>query len=53
LRRSVRHFLYRPGASAVIGYVAEGQPRAYPTALLDGHELVNDEALGKPFTVGW
>ena len=37
----------------VIGYVAEGQPRAYPTALLDGHELVNDEAMGKPFTVGW
>lgn len=37
----------------VIGYVAEGQPRAYPTALLDRHELVNDVMSGKPFTVGW
>jgi hypothetical protein len=31
----------------------EGQPRAYPTALLDQHELVNDEFLGKPVSVGW
>lgn len=37
----------------VIGYVAAGQPRAYPTALLDRHEVVNETANGKPFTVGW
>ena len=37
----------------VIGYVAEGQARAYPTALMDRHEIVNDQANGKPFTVGW
>lgn len=37
----------------VIGYVAGGQPRAYPTALLDRHEVVNETANGKPFTVGW
>ncbi len=37
----------------VIGYVAAGQPRAYPTGLLDRHEVVNETANGKPFTVGW
>lgn len=37
----------------VIGYVAGGTARAYPTALLDRHEVVNEEANGKPFTVGW
>jgi len=37
----------------VIGYVAGGQPRAYPTGLLDRHEVVNETANGKPFTVGW
>lgn len=37
----------------VIGYVWQGQPRAYPTALLDRHEVVNDQGSGKPFTVGW
>ena len=37
----------------VIGYVMEGEPRAYPTALLDRHEVVNDEFKGKPVTVGW
>ncbi len=37
----------------VIGYVESGEARAYPTALLDGHELVNDEIQGKPVTVGW
>lgn len=39
----------------VIGYVVDGRPRAYPTALLDRHEIVNDETpgRGKPFTVGW
>ena len=37
----------------VIGYVMEGEARAYPTALLDRHEVVNDEFKGKPVTVGW
>lgn len=42
-----------PDEIMVIGYVAGGQARAYPTALLDRHEVVNEEANGKPFTVGW
>lgn len=37
----------------VIGYVMEGEARAYPTALLNRHEVVNDEFKGKPVTVGW
>ena len=37
----------------VIGYVVNGEARAYPTALLDHHELVNDHVGGKPVTVGW
>ncbi len=37
----------------VIGYMMEGEPRAYPTALLDQHEIVNDEFKGKPVSVGW
>ncbi len=37
----------------VIGYVENGEPRAYPVALLDHHELVNDIIGGKPITVGW
>jgi len=38
----------------VIGYVAEnGEARAYPTGLLDRHELVNDTAGEEHFTVGW
>jgi len=37
----------------VIGYVVDGEARAYPTALLDRHELVNDKVGGKPVTVGW
>ncbi len=37
----------------VIGYVVGGEARAYPTALLDQHELVNDRIGGKPVTVGW
>jgi hypothetical protein len=41
------------GDIMVVGYMMEGQPRAYPTALLDQHELVNDEFLGKPVSVGW
>lgn len=37
----------------VIGYLENGIARAYPTALLDHHELVNDDFKGKPVTVGW
>ena len=37
----------------VIGYEVGGDYRAYPTALLDEHELVNDLIGGKPLTVGW
>ena len=41
------------GDIMVVGYVMGGEPRAYPTALLDRHELVNDEFTGKPVSVGW
>lgn len=37
----------------VIGYMQDDEPRAYPTALLDRHEIVNDEFKGKPVSVGW
>ena len=37
----------------VIGYVENGEARAYPVGLLDRHELVNDRIGGKPVTVGW
>lgn len=42
-----------PGEIRVIGYVSRGVARAYPVALLDHHEVVNDRIRGKPFTVGW
>ena len=51
---------YRPGEKpkttdeiVVIGYEVSGDARAYPAALLDRHELVNDLVGGKPVTVGW
>ena len=37
----------------VIGFADGDDARAYPTALLDSHELVNDRVGGKPVTVGW
>ncbi len=37
----------------VIGYSYGDDARAYPAALLDRHELVNDMIGGKPVTVGW
>ncbi|MCH8252506.1 MAG: DUF3179 domain-containing protein [Planctomycetes bacterium] len=37
----------------VIGFEHNGDARAYPVALLDHHELVNDTVGGKPVTVGW
>ncbi len=51
---------YRPKEQAetndeimVIGYAAGDEARAYPVALLDRHELVNDTIGGKPLAVGW
>lgn len=37
----------------VIGLVFEGQARAYSTALLSSHEIVNDEIQGHPIAVTW
>jgi hypothetical protein len=37
----------------VIGYVNNGDARAYPLSILNRHELVNDTVGGKPVTVGW
>ena len=37
----------------VIGYADGEVVKAYPVALLDVHELVNDEFHGRPVTVGW
>ncbi len=37
----------------VIGFIQGDVARAYPVALLDRHELVNDIIGGKPVTVGW
>ncbi len=37
----------------VLGHVENGQARAYPLALLDRHEIVNDQANGEPFAVSW
>ncbi len=51
---------YRPnerpkttGGIPVIGYVDGSDARAYPVALLDLHELVNDRIGSKPVGVGW
>ncbi len=37
----------------VIGYAHKGEAKAYPIAIMDHHELVNDFVGGKPVTVGW
>ena len=37
----------------VIGVVRGATARAYPIALLDRHEVVNDRIEGKPVAVGW
>ena len=37
----------------VIGYMAEGQPRAYPTGLLDRHEVVNDQTGETAYAAVW
>lgn len=54
------HSGYRPGEKPktndeimVAGFAYGDQARAYPVALLDQHELVNEVIAGKPVTVGW
>jgi hypothetical protein len=37
----------------IIGYVHNGQAKAYPVGIMSRHELVNDLVGGKPVTVGW
>ena len=37
----------------VIGVVVGGEARAYPIALLEWHELVNDTLGGRPILVSW
>ena len=37
----------------VIGYAVDDDVRAYPVALLDRHEVVNDRIGNKPLAVGW
>ncbi len=37
----------------VIGVEVEGEARAYSTALLSSHEIVNDEIQGRPIAVTW
>lgn len=37
----------------VLGYVEEGEAKAYPIALMERHEVVNDRISGKPISVGW
>jgi len=45
---------YRIGdKTPVIGYVNNGEAKAYPIQIMDRHELVNDLVGGKPVTVGW
>lgn len=37
----------------VLGLALGGEARAYPTALLSSHEIVNDTAGGRPVAVTW
>ncbi len=37
----------------VLGYRHNGEAKAYPLAIMNRHELVNDVVGGKPVTVGW
>lgn len=37
----------------VVGVVIDSQARAYPTWLLNGHEIVNDQIGGTAFAVTW
>ncbi|MBW2280842.1 MAG: DUF3179 domain-containing protein [Deltaproteobacteria bacterium] len=42
-----------PDDSIVMGVVQGGEARAYPVAILDWHELVNDSLGGKPILVSY
>jgi hypothetical protein len=37
----------------VIGVAMSGVARAYPTWLLNGHEIVNDTIGGRPIAITW
>ena len=37
----------------VLGLVIDGDARAYPTAILSRHEIVNDIVGGKPLAITW
>ncbi len=37
----------------VLGIYLNGEAKAYPTRILNWHELVNDEAGGQPILVSW
>lgn len=37
----------------VLGVSFDGEARAYSTALLSGHEIVNDVVAGRPIAVTW
>ncbi len=38
---------------SVLGVVVGGEARAYPLALLDWHEVVNDHLGGQPIAATW
>ncbi len=37
----------------VVGVTVNGEARAYPIHILNGHEIVNDEIQGQPIAVTW
>lgn len=37
----------------VMGVIINGEARAYPIRILNGHEIVNDEIQGQPIAVTW
>jgi hypothetical protein len=39
--------------TSVLGYLHNGEAKAYPIQIMNQHELVNDVVGGKPVTVGW
>lgn len=46
-----RHHADPPFYDEQVVGVGLGAPRAYPLGLLDGHEVINDEAAGVPYVV--
>ena len=50
-KRLKRHRI--DGKTPVIGYVHNGEAKAYPLDLMRRHELANDTIGGKPVTVGF